>query len=277
MNHDSKTIRSADGTQLHTQWWLPDDGLRAVVALVHGWSDHSGRYMNMVHKLVPMGIGVQGVDLRGHGRSAGQRGHINTWADFRADVIALLDDVEAHFGDVALFLYGHSMGGLIVMDYAIHHPDRPLKGLISSSPLLTPPNISPAYKTIARMLSRVAPSMSLNPGADPNTVSRDPAVVEKYSTDPLGHNRATPRLSVEMEITMGAVMANLDGIKYPFLLYYGTGDALVPAHVSQTILPSIGAEDRTRYEYADGYHELINDIIKEQVLDDVAGWLDARI
>ncbi|MEL6149291.1 MAG: lysophospholipase [Chloroflexota bacterium] len=277
MNHDNKTIRSADGTELHTQWWLPTDGLRAVVALVHGWSDHSGRYMNLVDRLVPVGIGVQGIDLRGHGRSTGQRGHINAWSEYRADVDALLNDVEAHFGDVPLFLFGHSMGGLVVMDYAIHHPNRQLNGLISSSPLLEQPNVSPAFVRVAKLLSRVAPNLSLNPGADPNTVSRDPAVVEKYSADPLGHNRSTPRFGMEMLATQAFVMANLDGIQYPFLLYYGTADALVPVQVSQTVLPGIGAADKTRFEYDGGYHELINDIIKAQVLDDVAVWLEAHI
>lgn len=274
--HDTQYIRSADGTQLHVQSWLPQH-TRAVVGVVHGWSDHSGRYGNVVDALTPHGCGVYAVDLRGHGLSEGQRGHINTWDEYRGDVHAFLDLLEATYPDTPLFLMGHSTGGLIVLEYAIHHPARRLNGLIASAPLLAEPNVPGVVKLLGRVLSRVAPSFSLDPNADPNTISRDPAVVAAYKSDPLAHSRATPRLSTEMSAARDFVLANLDGITYPFLLMYGSADGLVPPHISREMFAHVGAADKTRHEYDGGYHELFNDLCKDEMLGDLVAWLDAHV
>jgi len=169
------------------------------------------------------------------------------------------------------------MGGLIVMEYAIHYPNRKLNGLIASAPLLSEPNVSPVMRELARVLSRVAPRLSLDPGTDPTTVSRDPEVIARYEADPLGHKRATPRFATEMRQAQAFVLANLEAIRYPFLLFYGSADKLVPPHVSRETFAQVGAEDKTRYEYADNRHEPINDLDKERVLNDIAAWLTGHI
>jgi alpha-beta hydrolase superfamily lysophospholipase len=281
MQHITEYLHSFDGTRLFMQSWMPDDAPRAVVAVVPGWSDHSGRYGNLVEALVPQKIGVYGLDLRGHGQSDGQRGHVNQWDEYLHDVHTYLNKLEQDYPDTPLFLMGHSMGGLVVMSYAIHHPDRKLYGIVVSSPLLAEPNVSPVIGALTRglsgVLSRVAPRLSLDPGTDPNAVSRDPEVVARYEADPLGHNRATPRFAVEMRKTQQFILANLDAICYPLLLFYGSDDALVPPHVSREIFALVGAADKTRHEYADNRHEPINDLDKERVLSDIAAWLFARI
>lgn len=269
-----KTLTSLDTTKLHVQVWLPEGTPRAQIALVHGWSDHSGRYQNLVNKVVPEGIAVHAIDLRGHGMSGGQRGHVHQWADYRNDVWALLDSMDL---SVPTFLMGHSMGGLIVLDYMIHHPDTALRGLITSSPLLSPPNVSPVLVKLGQILSRIAPTFSLNPGASADTISRDKAVVEAYVNDPLVHSRATPRMSTEMEATRLFVHANLDAIKMPYLLVYGSADGLVPPDMSREAFEHVASSDKTRHEYEGAYHEVMNDINKDDVLRDIVEWLNAHI
>lgn len=276
VEHRSEYLHSEDGTRLHVQSWLPVGDVRAVVAVIHGWSDHGGRYGNVVEHLLPHGYAVYTLDLRGHGLSDGQRGHIGAWDEYRQDTHTVVNLLERQHPGTPLFLMGHSMGGLTVMEYAIHHPTRRLNGLVASSPLLAEPNVPGVLKLAGRVLSRVAPSFSLNPGADAATISRDPAVVAAYERDPLVHARATPRFSTEMSAAQEFVLANLDGVLYPFLLLYGSDDQLVPPHVSRTMFAQVGAADKTRHEYDGGYHELFNDFVKAQMLEDLTTWLDAH-
>ena len=278
MQHTPQAITSNDGTRLHMQTWLPDDKPpRALIAVLPGWSDHSDRYMNLVNHAVPLGYGVSALDFRGHGKADGQRGHINDWADYRNDTDAFVRALARQQPGVPLFVLGHSMGGLMGMDYMIHHPQAPLHGLIASAPLLAPPNVSPVLVKLGALVSRVMPRFSLNPGVDPTVVSRDPDVVARYKNDPLGHQRVSARASTEMETTRLFVLDNLDAIKAPFLLIFGGADPLVPPDVSRSVLPKIGSRDKTAYEYANNYHEPMNDLDKERVLSDITNWVGARL
>ncbi|MFZ4814958.1 MAG: alpha/beta hydrolase [Phototrophicaceae bacterium] len=277
MQHTSEMIASNDGTRLYLQSWSPETPPRAVVPFVHGWNDHSGRYMNLVNALIPAGFAAIGVDLRGNGKSEGQAGYINRWEEYRADITALLDTVSSRYPNVPQFLLGHSNGGLAVMDYVIHHPDRPLRGLLLSSPFLAEAKVSPIMSAAAKVLSSIAPRFSMNPGADVNTISRDPAVVQAYVNDPLLVSLATPRFATENTIARAFVLANLDAIQLPTLCMYGSADGLVPPQVTRDAFVKIGSQDKTRHEYEGSYHELINDLDKEKVLADIVVWLTARL
>lgn len=267
---------SGDGTRLAYRHWPPPGTPRAVLGVVHGWSDHAGRYGPLAEALTPHGVAVYALDLRGNGAAEGQRGHIETWADYRADVRAFLAELAERHPAIPRFLLGHSMGGLTVLDYALHFPDADLRGLLVSSPLLAPPNVPPIMTTIGRLLARVAPRLSLNPGADATTLSRDPAQVQAYLDDPLVHQRATARFATVLEATRQHLLANLDGIRHPLLLYYGSADGLVPPAVTRDAFTQIGTTDKTRHEVPGGYHELINDDGKEALFAVIQNWLLAR-
>ena len=280
IKHNSGYLTSSDNTRLYYQTWLPEtDPPHAILAVVHGWSEHSGRYTNLVNGVVPNGFGVHAIDLRGNGESDGQRGHVNAWADYRNDIHTFLTSVLDTYSDtdVPVFLFGHSLGGLAVMDYIIHHPNVPINGLISSSPLLAEPKISKLVVFLLRRLSNIMPTLSLDPNADAATISRDPDWVAHITADPLGHERTTPRTAVEMEVARDFVLSNLDAITLPFLVIYGNADGLVPQETTRNMFEHIGADDKTRYEYDGGYHELINDIDKEQVFNDLCEWMTARL
>lgn len=278
VTYQSRYFKGMDTTSLHYQSWQPDENEpAAIVALVHGWSDHSGRYMNIVDHLVPHQFAIYALDLRGHGKSEGQRGHINSWDEYRNDIVTFVRLLNRLYPTTPIFLMGHSMGGLIVLDYIIHHPGTPLTGLIVSSPLISPPKVSPVIWQIGRLLSNIYPNLSLNPGSDPHTISRDLSVVDRYMNDPLVHQKGTPRTSTEIERTRKFVLANADAIELPFLMLYGEADGLIPPHFNTALFERVTSGDKTCHTYEGGYHETFNDICKDDVLADLLGWLKKHL
>lgn len=278
MGHDEDTFRGFGGVELFEQRWLPDTATpRAVVAIVHGFGEHSGRYTNIVNRLVPAGYAIYALDLRGHGRSAGQRGHVDRWAEFLEDVGAFVRRVGEREVGRTFFLMGHSMGGLIVLEYAEKHPEG-LRGVVASGPLLAQPGISPLKLALGRMISRVYPRFSLNAGLDVTAISRDPAVVEAYRKDPLVHDRGTARLSTELAAAQVRTLAGAAGWTLPLLIIHGAADRLVPASGSREFFERVPAGvDKERDEIPDGAHEPHNDMGQQQALDLLQGWLDRHV
>lgn len=277
MIHSEDTVRGYAGVNLYYQRWLPDTTPRAALAIVHGFGEHSGRYTNVIHRLVPAGYALYALDLRGHGRSPGQRGYVNRWTDYREDVGAFVRLVGEREAGRPLFLMGHSVGGLIVLEYAEQHPDG-LRGVIASAPVLGQPGVSPALLTVARLLSRVAPRFSLNVGLDVTAISRDPAVVEAYRKDPLVHGKGTPRLSTELAGAVARTQAGAATWTLPLLIIHGAADRVAPAAASRAFFERVPATvDKVRVEIAEGYHEPHNDTSKQQALDILQDWLDRHV
>ena len=127
---EQQTFIGADGLELHSSCWRPRGDARAVVALVHGLGEHAGRYSTLVTHLTAAGFAVGGFDHRGHGTSPGRRGHIGSWAEYREDVRAFLGATGKQFPGRPMFLYGHSLGALIVTEYIIAYPGSELAGQI---------------------------------------------------------------------------------------------------------------------------------------------------
>ncbi len=275
MHHLENHIPNDDGQYLYVQQWMPNEA-KAVVGLIHGWSDHGGRYAEFATRLAENNVAVAALDMRGNGKSPGQRGHISNWAEYRTDCRALVNWLNETYTQ-PVFLMGHSLGGLVILDFGIHHPDTPIAGLLVSSPFLTSPNVAQIMKVLGKLFSRILPNVSLNPGADPRTLSRDPSVAEAYLADPLVHQRATPRLSTEIEAAQTFVLENVAALRHPLMLVYGEDDNLVPPTVNVGMFRRIGSEDKTRHAYPDGYHELLNDLEKYRVAADILNWIEAHM
>ena len=135
MKHAEANFTGAVGTNLYYQSWKPEGKISCVLAIVHGFGEHSGRYMNIINKLVPSGYAVYAFDHRGHGRSDGKRGVITSWDEFRQDLHLFLNLVRDHEIDIPVILMGHSMGGLIVLNYLLKNPKERINAVIASSPL----------------------------------------------------------------------------------------------------------------------------------------------
>ena len=276
MGHSEGTFRGYGGLDLFYQRWRPVGEPKAVLAIVHGFGEHSGRYGNVVDWLVPKGYAIYAFDLRGHGRSPGQRSYINRWEEYREDVRAFLTFVQGQEPGRPLFLMGHSMGGLIVLDYALHYPEG-LQGVIASGPALAQVGVSPVVMTLGRLLSRLWPRFTLDTRLDATAISRDPKVVEAYVNDPLVHSVGTARLGAEMTKTMEWVNEHAADLRVPLLVLHGGADRLVPPEASRAFFERVALEDKTRYEYEGYYHEPHNEVGWERPLADLEAWLEAHL
>ncbi|MBU0704233.1 MAG: lysophospholipase [Chloroflexi bacterium] len=273
MKHEEGTFNGYEGLELYYQRWRPEGEPKAVLPIVHGFGEHSGRYGNVVDWFAPKGYAVYSFDLRGHGRSPGPRGYINEWAEFRGDVQAFLELVREQEPGRPLFLLGHSMGGLIVLEYALRHPEG-LTGVIASGPLLAQAGIPPFLIMMSKVLSRVMPRFTLNTGLDATSISRDPAVVEAYVNDPLVHSLGTPRLSTEITAAYEWTQAHGAEMRVPCLIVHGSADKLVPPEGSRIFYESMTLADKERQAYEGYYHEVFNDVGKERVLAAVETWVE---
>ncbi len=275
MKHAESTFQAEDGLRLYFQAWQPDGAARACLAIVHGIGEHSSRYRNVVEYVVPRGYAVYSFDLRGHGKSEGKRGYVNSWEEYRRDVKTFLEKVRKEQSCRRLFLMGHSLGGLIVLNYLLHYPEK-LDGVVASAPALAQTGTSPLLMTLARILSSIAPTLTMKTGLDVAAISRDPAVVEAYKNDPLVHGLATPRLGAEMDATMTWTRAHAADFTLPVLVLHGEADSIVPFTASRDFYEKAASKDKEYISYPGGYHESHNDIHKAQALEDVTRWLNAR-
>ena len=266
----------ARGLELYYQRWKPDHQAKAVVALVHGFREHSGRYVPMAEHLTSHGYAVYCFDHRGHGRSPGQRGHIDAWAEYRGDTEAFLALIRREAPDLPLFLLGHSMGALIALDFLLFHPEGLRGAVISGAPLEPIDATKPVQLFVARVLSRIRPRLSMTSKFGGEAVSRDPEVVRAYDTDPLVHNQSSVRWGMEFLATIDRVKARAAEVKLPILMLHGGSDPIVSPDGSRRFFEQIGSADKELKVYPERLHEPHNDIGREQVLSDIASWLDGH-
>ena len=259
-----------DGTRLRTRSWPHRRAPWAVVLLVHGLSEHSGRYEHVGEWLAEAGLEVHAYDHRGFGGSGGRRGDVTRWS-------LLLDDLEARLAavrrpGVPLVLYGHSMGGLICVEYAESSRPQP-DCLVVSAPGLDSGH--PRYlHWLAEVLGRVVPWLSVSGGDDFSVLSRDPAVGEAFRRDPLLVNRQTARFGREAFAAQRRTRRGLAGIRVPTLVLHGEADWLVPPSASEALgrLPGV-----TRRLYPGLRHELHNEPEGRQIVAEVIDWLRSRL
>jgi len=276
MEHQEGTFEGQGGTQLYYQHWRPEAEPRAVLAVVHGYGEHSGRYGNVVDWFVPRGYALLALDMRGHGRSPGQRGYIESFAQVREDVRAFLDTVHEQEPERPVFLIGHSQGGLTVLNYVLYDPSG-LAGVVASGPLLSQLPLSPLLLQVSRLLSKAWPTLGLNVGVDAEALSHDQQVVEAYVNDPLVHGKGTPRLGTELTAAIEWTRAHAADMALPCLIVHGGADRLCAPEASRIFYEHIAYADKERIEYEGYYHELFNEVGKEKVLADVEAWLEKHL
>jgi alpha-beta hydrolase superfamily lysophospholipase len=270
-------IHGHDGLELFEQTWLPDGEARGVIALVHGIGEHSGRYGYLVQRLRDARFAVAAFDNRGHGRSEGQRGHIDSWADYREDVRMFLRYVHASFPSRPVFLYGHSLGALIATDYVIFHPEG-IQGLIVSGHPLQPTSAAkPLLVFAAKILSRYRPRTPLSLGLGDEALSRDPEVAKAYQDDPLVHRKVTARWGTEALAAVDRVRERAGEITIPLLILHGGADQINSVEGSKELLTIVSSQDKQLIVYPGGYHEPHNDLDAERVASDVIDWVNTRI
>jgi acylglycerol lipase len=275
MRHATATLAGAGGRRIFWQSWSPETA-RGGVVIVHGFGEHSDRYEHVAQRLVTQGYASYALDHRGHGRSDGPRAVIDRLASAVSDIDRLLVVAgDAHPG-LPVFILGHSMGGLLAVQYALEHQDR-LTGLLLSGALAALDAAPAPARLIARMLSVVAPRAGLI-ALDATLVSRDPQVVAAYRADPMVHHGKLPARTVAELMAAGQRFPErVSQITVPTLIMYGSEDRLCPPSGSVMLAERIGAADITIIPSEGLYHEILNEPEQATVLDDVCAWLDAHV
>ncbi len=275
MQHEEETLIGFDGRELFFQFWEPEGTPRAVIAIVHGGFEHSGHYEFLVDSLVDKGFALAGLDLRGHGKSKGKRGHIMDWNEIREDMGSYLSKLQKEFPGRPLFLFGHSVGGTIALDYALRRSPA-LAGVILSGAGISTGNASRVLLTINKLISAVFPSFSVNANFDFSIVTRDPRVVKEYESDPLILSALSARFWAECLKTIVWVRDHASDWELPLLVLHGSEDQNMPIEDIKEFFGDLTCEDKELITYEGGYHCPYNDLQKEQVFSDIEKWIDKR-
>jgi len=277
VEHTSTQFAAADGLLLTRQAWRPAGEPAAVLAVVHGYGEHGGRYRGLAEDMAARGYALHVYDLRGHGRSAGRRGHLGRFSDYLDDTAVFLEAVRGEQPGRPLILLGHSLGGLIAAAYVEDRPTEGLAGLILSSPFLRLGMPVPPLKlNAARLLSLVAPTVNVGNTLTAAALSHDQDVVRAYGTDPLNHHVATARWAAEVVAAQNAALSAAGDIRLPLLLLYGDADAVADPHAAGELFAAAGSTDKTSRCYEGYYHEIFNETGRAAVFADLAAWLEAR-
>ena len=277
MRHHEGTFAGSDGLELYFQLWHPDDSPKGSLIIVHGLGEYGGRYMNLVNVLTSNGYVVSAFDNRGHGQSSGQRGHVHCFAEYRQDVSVFIRFLKTTKKlKRPLFLMGHSLGGLIVLD-TVFHGITGIEGIVVSSPALDDGAISFFRRSAAKVLSRVWPTLSLNTGMDVTGISRDPQVVAVYRADPLVHGKGTARLATEAARTMAWCHQHADSLQIPILMIHGTADRITSPKRSRDLFERFSRSNKKYIAFEGGYHESHNDLHYPKATAEILNWLNAQL
>lgn len=252
------------------------ESLKAVVVLVHGFGEHSGRYReDVIPAILECGLAVVVYDNIGHGKSGGKRGHCPSYEallDILKDVIL---KAESLFPRKPVFLYGHSMGGNLVLNYVLRRKNE-IKGIVATSPYLRLAFEPPKWKmTLGRVLLNIYPSLTMPSGLDANGISRIPGEVKNYKSDPLIHDMVSPMFSFPVIDAGEWAIENADKLEIDTLLLHGSGDPVIDYRGTEEFHNN---SNKTQFQVFEGaYHELHYDHCATEMLEVVQNWFGQRV
>lgn len=261
-----------NNNNLFGQIWQPEH-VKTVLILVHGMGEHSGRYKtSVVPKLIENNIAVIAFDQFGHGLSEGKRGHCPNYESLLNLIEFAIKKGETIFKELPIFLYGHSLGGNLVINYALKRKHN-LKGIIATSPFLRLAFQPPKWKMIiGKMLLKIIPSLTLSSELEVAAISRDIKEVEKYTEDKLVHDKVSPMYTFPVIKAGEWAIKNANKLKTPMLVLHGSGDRIIDYKASKEFCENTNKAKLHLFE--NGYHELHHDICKKDFIEVVIDWLD---
>ena len=264
----TSSITADDGTPLLVRRWPAARDPWALMLLVHGIAEHSGRYERTGGLLAEAGIDVTAFDLRGHGGSGGRRGDVERWTDYLDDIAVRLAAVHEKADSRPVVLFAHSYGGLISTDYVLS--GRPVPDLLVLSAPALADGLPRWQHILAPLIARISPTLALKNAWGPEVLSRDPEVGRLAQLDPASPERMTVRLGAFGFAAQERVRATLATLTVPTLVFHGSDDRLVPPTATQ---PFEGLPGVTRRVYEGLRHEMLNEPEGPQVVADVIAWL----
>lgn len=277
MKHKEGEFKGIKGTKIYYQAWIPE-APKAIIQLVHGGFEHSGRYQNVINQLIPEGYAIYATDHRGHGKSEGNRNYVDSFDQFIEDEKIFYDLIKEKQPSLPIFMLGHSLGSFIAIYFAKKYEPL-LKGLILSGTGTSPGKETSAFlKLLSRLFSKIAPKMKFNPRIDTEFLSHDPVVVKNYKKDPLVNaDKITARLAYEMVKNFKNLKAVIRNFKINLLIQCGSEDKLIKG--SEKLEDWFTMNDKNIKIYEGLYHEVYNELEKDRkiVLKDLKDWLNYHI
>ncbi|WP_256208857.1 alpha/beta hydrolase [Paenibacillus sp. CF384] len=271
-------LQCEDGTVRYACEWMPEDRqlVRAVICLIHGMGEHIGRYEHVAEMFTAAGYAVYGFDQVGHGKNEGKRGHTPTYDALLDGVDSMLIAAKESFPDTPVFLYGHSMGGNVTLNYSLRRKPE-VNGVIVTGPwLMLAFNPPPVQVMIARVVNRLFPSYSNNRPMNGDHLTSDPIMIKRYQEDPLGHGSITARFFLSVQTAGVWALKHAAEWRLPLLLMHGGSDKVTSIKASRQFADSAGAPC-TFIEWPSLKHELHNELDRDDVFDTVKEWLAKQL
>ncbi len=272
MIHEEGFWKAPDGTQRYTQTWLPNEAPIAVILLIHGLGEHSGRYKHVARFFTDHGYAMATFDLRGHGKSEGVRGDAVSFDQVSAEIGEFTEQFGARFPKLPLFIYGHSLGGALALYFGICNKPK-VSGIVASAPGLARAKPVPQSTIVlGRILARIAPSFQIDNGLDLSGLSRDDEVIRVYKADPLVHTKISARFGMDL-IEKCKWLQSQESFSVPLLLIQGSADRVIDPAANQAFARKLQG-DVTLKVFEGFYHESHNEPEQQQVLQTVLDWME---
>jgi len=271
--------KDKDGTEFFIQGWDPDSKAKALIALVHGLGEHTSRYTHVGKALTDAGYALVGFDLRGHGKSGGPRGHTSSLDAYMQDIRQFFQLITTRYPVVPQFLYGHSLGGLLALAYAIQY-GKGLRGvMVTGAALRSSLQEQKAKVVMVRLLGSLLSTMTVPSGLDPATISRDPDVVQAYINDPLVHYSTSLGFGKAALNAIDLCFARAKEFPVPLLMMHGKEDKLTYPSGTEDFAKLVRAAggDVTLKLWDSLYHEVHNEPEKAEVFQFMIEWLDKHL
>lgn len=276
VRHDEGFFAGGGGLRLFWESNLPENS-KATVAVIHGYADHSGRYRRTFAALAAQGLSTFSFDYRGHGQSAGRKGHCERWGEYLEDLELFLERVKAASGGQKLFLLGHSHGGLMATRWIETRPSG-IAGAVLSAPYFELALKPPALTVLAgKLASRVAPWASFKNEIHPEYLTRDPELQREVAADKLYNQVVSPRWFTEAARAQQEALADAPRIQVPLFVFCGSDDPIASPARTRIFFEAAGSTDKRFKEYPGMRHEPLGEVGREEVWRDIGGWISAHL
>lgn len=275
---DARLI-SKDSIEFFVRGWEPESRPKALIALIHGLGEHTGRYEHVAKAFTDAGYVLASFDMRGHGKSTGVRGHFPSLDVVMQDIRDFFIFLSQRFPDLPQFIYGHSLGGLLTLTYVLRNKPR-LKGVIATSAGLRSPLTEQKVKLLmVRLLGSLLPTTLLPSGLETAAISQDPAVIDRYNQDTLNHDRVSLAFGKAALSASDTAWSHAEEFPLPLLIMHGTADRITYSHGSADFAKAASKNnpDVTLKLWDGMYHELHNESVKADVFHFMIGWLDRHL
>ncbi len=276
MEHKEFNIVSKDGTYLAGRFWKPSGFPRGSVCLVHGIGEHAGRYDDWARRFTQEGLMVYAIDLRGHGHSDGKRGHVNHLSEYFDDIGTMVRRCKRNWGDLPQFLYGHSMGGALVLSFLLKRR-QDFSGAIITSPwlkLVEPPG--PLLQKMALSLDKVFPGFTFSTGIKSTQLTQQASGQAESDSDKLMHSRISLRTFNQLNAVTADILERANGFNLPLFFAHGTEDTLTSFEVTEEYAERVGPL-ATFFAAEGARHEIHREPVADELFLRIMSWMKPKL